>query len=253
MLSLRELGDDLYDTAIPGSGYLFGGCTVSCALVAAGRTAPGFAPKSVQAHFLRSGEWGRRASFRVARWPDTRSFASRTVTVVQEDRVLAVVSASLHRPEEGPSWQRAAPPPVPPPDELAPTPVHLPVPLMEVRRVETSASVQHSWHPYWARCGAPIGEDQTTHAAAIAFMSDYVVIFSLHDARPAVAPTDTIRTINHALWFHRPLCADRWHLFSSEPQSVSAGRGLTLGTVFDEDGALVASFVQETVIRPPAA
>jgi acyl-CoA thioesterase-2 len=140
--------------------------------------------------------------------------------------------------------------PVPHPDDLAPSPVRLPAPLMDVRRLNPDESVQQSWHPYWARGTGSFGEDQMKHHAALSFISDYVVIFSVRDAPGVVAPTDSIRTISHALWFHRPVRADRWHFFAAEPRSVSERRGLTLGTISGEDGSLVASFAQEVIIRP---
>jgi len=251
MLAVRRLDDDRYEARFPGSGYLFGGCTLSVSLLAAADTVAEMSPRSVQAQFLRSGEWEKPTTLRVTRWPDTRSFATRAVTVSQDDRVLAVVLVSFHRPEQGGGWQRDPMAAVPLPDELPPSPVHLPSPLMEVRRVGGSdESVRTSWHPYWARGTGTFGEDEAKHHAALLFISDYVVIFSLHDARPVVAPSDSVRTISHSVWFHRPVRADRWHLFASEPRSVSDGRGLTLGTVSAEDGSLVASFAQEVIIRP---
>jgi acyl-CoA thioesterase-2 len=51
------------------------------------------------------------------------------------------------------------------------------------------------------------------------------------------------------MWFHRPFHVDEWLLYAMESPSASAGRGLTLGRFFTREGLLVASTVQEGVVR----
>ncbi|MBC7374734.1 MAG: thioesterase family protein, partial [Frankiales bacterium] len=56
-------------------------------------------------------------------------------------------------------------------------------------------------------------------------------------------------TLDHALWLHRPARADRWLLMDLQSRAVSQGRGLYAGSVWSEDGALLASLAQETLYR----
>jgi len=56
-------------------------------------------------------------------------------------------------------------------------------------------------------------------------------------------------SLDHAIWFHRPLRVDEWLLFDLESPNASGGRGLARGHVFREDGTLVASLAQEGLIR----
>ena len=56
-------------------------------------------------------------------------------------------------------------------------------------------------------------------------------------------------TLDHAVWFHRPLRADRWHLHAFQGQGLTGGRGLSLGRVYDGDGLHVATVAQEVVVR----
>jgi len=51
------------------------------------------------------------------------------------------------------------------------------------------------------------------------------------------------------MWFHRPFRADEWLLYAQDSPTATGGRGLGRGLVYDQSGALVASVVQEGVIR----
>jgi len=55
------------------------------------------------------------------------------------------------------------------------------------------------------------------------------------------------------MWFHRRVLADDWFLIDIRPSSVSAGRGLVLGTVHGCGGQLAATFAQEALVRPAPA
>ena len=59
-------------------------------------------------------------------------------------------------------------------------------------------------------------------------------------------------SLDHAVWFHRPVRADDWLLYAEESPSASGGRGFTRGNLFTRDGLLVASVAQEGLIRPRA-
>ena len=57
-------------------------------------------------------------------------------------------------------------------------------------------------------------------------------------------------SLDHAMWFHRPFRADEWLLYAQDTPSTSGGRGLARGSIYTRDGRLVASVVQEGLIRP---
>ena len=57
-------------------------------------------------------------------------------------------------------------------------------------------------------------------------------------------------SLDHALWFHRPLRMDDWILYVQESPSAAGARGFARGTLFSHDGALVASVAQEGLARP---
>ena len=56
-------------------------------------------------------------------------------------------------------------------------------------------------------------------------------------------------SLDHALWFHRPFRADEWFLYDCDSPSASGARGLATGRFFTRDGQLVATVVQEGLLR----
>jgi acyl-CoA thioesterase-2 len=55
------------------------------------------------------------------------------------------------------------------------------------------------------------------------------------------------------MWFHRPFRSDEWLLYDQVSPSASGARGLSLGRLYNAAGVLVATAVQEGLIRPGLA
>jgi acyl-CoA thioesterase len=234
-----------------GQGFLFGGLTLGLALRAAAHSvAPGMVAKSCHAYFLGAGKWGVPTHLEVDEEHNGRRFSVRHVRVRQEDRTVGVMTASFHVPAGDVDWQVAPRLDGPGPEALMADQVRLPGPdLIEVRRVDSgSEPYTGPAHPYWARAIDPLGEDPMSHAAALAFISDYLVILSVLAAGTPVANPTAVRTVDHSLWFHRPVNVDDWHLFRADPVSIANGKGLVHGSVHARSGVRVASFAQEVNI-----
>ena len=56
-------------------------------------------------------------------------------------------------------------------------------------------------------------------------------------------------SLDHAMWFHRRFRADDWLLYAQDSPAATNGRGLSRGLVFTRDGTLVATVMQEGLIR----
>jgi acyl-CoA thioesterase-2 len=56
-------------------------------------------------------------------------------------------------------------------------------------------------------------------------------------------------SLDHAMWFHRPFRADEWFLYDQESPIATGGRGLARGRIYDADGHLLVSVVQEGLFR----
>jgi acyl-CoA thioesterase-2 len=239
----------------PGEGFLFGGLSMAIGLRAASLGAdPGFSPKSLHALFLRPGNWGPTIDLEVVKVHDGRAFAIRRVTLAQNGRALVEVTATLHRPENGEDRQHTELPDLPAPESLEPDNPTLATPgVMDIRPITPiDRSVSETAHPYWARFPGLSADDPIERACAVTFVSDYMVIYTPFPKGSNEGAGHVSRTLSHSLFFHRT-SATEWLLLSSAPLSIGHGRFTSRGTVHDQRGGLVASFVQEGVVRPKPA
>jgi acyl-CoA thioesterase II len=247
VLDLEEIDRDLYrSTLLFADPFpLYGGQVAAQALLAAGRTvAADRLPHSLHGYFLRSGDAARPVVFRVDRDRDGRSFSARRVVAVQGGEVIFNMSASFAVPTEGPDVVVGYPPAAEPPDGLPG--YALPrLFAMEGRR-PTQPYPQSHWPTlFWARSRVALPADPLVHACALAYVSDIGTGLSVLESDEA-APGPSL---DHALWFHRPVRLDDWVLMDLAPRTVAAGRGWYTGAVTTRDGALAASLVQESLFR----
>lgn len=252
LLVVDESAPDVFTVSSAGSGFLFGGLTMAAALAAAARTVePALVPRSLHAAFHAGGLWGTALTATVGRVNDTRSYATRRVAITQGDTAVAVVDTAFRRDRGGTDLGGTRAPDARPVDSLVAERVTLPVPVMEVRLAGGDrAHGADRVHPYWARFVEPFGGDVVLHAAATAFVSDYLVIFTPFEPGSGTGAGMISRTLEHSLWFHRPVDANGWLLVDATPLSVVDGHYTSRGTIHDEAGSLVASFVQEGFLRP---
>ena len=105
----------------------------------------------------------------------------------------------------------------------------------------------------WTRFpGAP--DDPTLNQALLAFATDGFLIGTAMRPHAGVGQSLAHRTIStsvitHTLTFHGPVDAGRWMLLAHESPAAGAGRSYGRAHVYSEDGDLVASYVQENMIR----
>jgi acyl-CoA thioesterase len=108
----------------------------------------------------------------------------------------------------------------------------------------------------WTRWpGAPA--DPGAGQALLAFVTDGFLIGTAMRPHPGVGQALSHRTISssvlsHTITFHEPVPAADWLLLAHRSPYAGRGRGYGHGDVFTADGALVASFVQDSMIRAMA-
>jgi acyl-CoA thioesterase-2 len=107
---------------------------------------------------------------------------------------------------------------------------------------------------FWIRLKQTLPDDPALHAAAFAYLSDYWINFAACIAHvQGISKRGGllyVASLNHAIWFHRPLRADEWLLFDCVSPSGAFGRGLAVARVYSRDGLLVASATQECLLSP---
>jgi acyl-CoA thioesterase-2 len=108
----------------------------------------------------------------------------------------------------------------------------------------------------WMRARGPLPQDPLLHVCAVAYASDMWLLDSILLAHGMTWDMGmvTATSLDHAMWFHAPFRADEWLLYLRESPASSGARGLAMGRIFRRDGRMVASVVQEALIRvrPPS-
>ncbi|MER5639432.1 acyl-CoA thioesterase II [Kitasatospora sp. NPDC002227] len=276
LLRIEQLDENLFRGRCHAGAPMraFGGQVAAQALTAAGRTVGAERHvHSLHSYFVRPGNPERPIEYEVDRVRDGRSYATRRVTAVQRGEVIFTLSASFKVAEETPERQRTMPP-VPEPDEL-------PDPLpawaeadpegyakyalfrnMEMRFIPPDTPGLPAEIPgvpqqfVWLRTGSPLPpEDGLIQVCALTYLSDLTLAATTalhrqpHPVQRRETPTVLLASLDHAMWFHRPFRADDWLLFAQRSPSASDGRGLALGEFYNLDGELVASAVQEALLR----
>ena len=103
----------------------------------------------------------------------------------------------------------------------------------------------------WMRTEGPLSDDPLLHAAVLGYGSDTTVLDSIITTHGLSWGLDRIvaATVNHSIWLHRPLRFDEWVLYATESPVAAGSRGLATGRFFSRDGDLLATVVQEGMIR----
>jgi acyl-CoA thioesterase-2 len=272
LLELEQLEVNLFRGASRdiGGPQVFGGQVLGQALSAAAATVEGRVVHSLHAYFLRRGDCTAPIVYEVDRSLDGHSFANRRVVAIQHGQQIFNMTASFQVAESGFDHQMAMPQVTPPedlPDSDGP-PAQLLARLPErVRRFFEQPrpfefrAVQpiEYLHPrreapareIWFRAVGALPEDEMLHRRLLAYVSDFFLLdtATLPHGTSLLRPNLVMASIDHAMWFHRPLRVDDWLLYAMESPSASGARGFARASVFARDGRLVASAAQEGLVR----
>ncbi len=273
LLALEPTGEGSFRGPQPRTSLqrVFGGQVAAQALVAAGRTVDeDRAVHSLHAYFLRPGDPGVPIDYAVERVRDGRAFTARRVVASQHGRAIFFLTASFHVAEEGLDHQDRMPDAGAPEDH--PT-------LAESLEQATGRSAQ-AWEREWAaldvryagdsrrggtedqahaalarvwiKAAGTLSDDPRLHACVLAYASDLTLLAASLVPHNTVIGDPGLQTasLDHAMWFHRDFRADEWLLYDQVSPSASGARAFATGRIFTRDGRLVASVVQEGLIRP---
>jgi|SRR5688572_4142720 len=254
-----------------GSAQVFGGQVLGQALKAASATIDdGRVVHSLHAYFLRRGDFNKPIVYSVDRSRDGGSFSTRRVVAIQNGEQIFICSASFQTPETGLEYQASAPK-VPPPEELKPFSKPPPAELdklpeklrrwLEIERPFEFRPVQ-PYNPLspvacepvrqiWMRAVDKLPDDDALHRCLLAYISDYWLLdtSTMPHGSSFLRGNLIMASIDHAIWFHRPVRVDEWLLYSLDSPSSSGARGFARGSLYSSAGVLVASTAQEGLIR----
>ena len=245
---------------------VFGGQVASQALVAAGRTVEHGRVHSLHAYFLRPGDPTVPILYEVDRIRDGKSFTTRRVVAIQHGEAIFNLAASFHDVETGLEHQIPMPE-VPPPETLETLPERLapwreelaewfdrPHPI-DQRHIGTlplrHSETQEPYQRLWIRADGDLPEDPLLHACVATYASDMSLFDTILQPHPVRwdDPNFMGASLDHCMWFHRPFRADHWLLYDTDSPVATGARGLARGFLFDREGRLVVSVVQEGLTR----
>jgi acyl-CoA thioesterase-2 len=272
VLALESAGPGRWNARSVGDmgDRLFGGQVLGQCMVAAGKVVGPAPVHSLHACFLNRGTPAETIVFEVEQVRESRSFATCHVTAHQGSGAIFEAFVSTQEPEVGPvhqipmddvgeprgeSYERAMLQMMTPEGRAGrEPPFELPV---EIRAEGGLGLFDTGIRPpgvrCWMRMRDRLPDDPGLHQALFAYASDYAIMAPALNPHPISVLNIQSASLDHAIWFHRDFRMDEWILFELDSPVASGGRGIGRGLVYTRDGALVASCVQEGLMRPRAA
>lgn len=273
LLQLEKLEEGLFRGQSENLGLpqVYGGQVIGQALSAArysvdaDRTVHSF-----HSYFLYPGDPEKPIIYDVENLRDGRSFSTRRVKAIQNGRPIFYLTASYHGEAPGFEHQNTMPD-IPGPENFASEsqlaaqieaflpeklkktfcgekPIEIrPVTVVNPLKPEKVAPKQY----LWIKANGEVPDDQLIHQYLLGYASDwgFLVTALLPHGVSLMTPKFQVATIDHSIWFHRPFKMDEWLLYVIESPTASNTRGLVRGEIYNRAGALVASAVQEGVMR----
>lgn len=273
LLALEKIEENIFRGLSQDLGFrqLFGGQVLGQALSAASQTVePSRHVHSVHGYFLRPGDATMPIIYQVDPLRDGGSFTTRRVQAIQKGKPIFTMISSFQGDEEGFSHQ-AVMPEVPGPEgllnetELTRKYEHLfsekirekvlvdkpieirPVGLFDPFNPKPAEPVRYMWY----RADGSLPDDPQVHRYLLAYASDFHLLGTAMQPHGVTSwtPGMQVASLDHALWYHRPLRMDDWLLYAMDSPSASGSRGLSRGQIFNRQGELVASVTQESLMR----
>ena len=277
VLDLNRIAEDHFVGSHPSKNPMrtFGGQLMAQSFVASSRTLlrDDLPPGALSVHFINGGDTAKDIEFHVVALRDERRFANRRVDAVQDGMLLS--SAMISYMSGGRGLEHAVePPPVAQPhtqpsigellrgyEETVPHFVNALQPI-EWRYTNDPAWVMREkgdrlpYNRVWVKALGVMPDDPVLHTATMVYSSDTTVLDSVITTHGLSWGFDRIfaASTNHSVWFHRQANFNDWVLYSTSSPVAADSRGLGTGHFFDRSGEIIATVVQEGVLKyfPPS-
>ena len=254
LITLEQVAADFYLGHTPQYqwGRVFGGQVVAQALAAAAATVRAdHRVHSLHAYFVLGGTPGESILYEVDRLREGRSFTTRRVVARQSGGAILNLDASFQRDEPDVEKQETdLPSDVPRPEDV--TPSDWGALGGEARELAPTGDARSR---VWMRIKDDLGDDPILHACGLAYLSDHNPMDAIILSHPKQLQWDAMMTasLDHAVWFHRPMKADDWMLFDMRGHGLVNARGMATGSVHAHNGVHLATVAQEGLVRSPKA
>ena len=269
-LVLNQIDRDIFTGLCHAGAPLraYGGQIAAQSLMAAGATVneASRSVHSLHGYFLRPGQTKDSITYLVDRVRDGRSFSTRYVRAVQHGETIFMMTASFADLDPGPMHQFMMPP-APDPDQVSDVIFEHHQhghghgndlsgdQIFQLRTVghdRPTALVDGRYEQVsWVRIPESLPDNWLIQASALTYLSDLTMVSTAlgpHGGKHA-AQNLMLASIDHAVWFHAPIQTQNWLLFAQDTPVARGGHGLARGLFFDQSGTLIASVVQESLMR----
>jgi acyl-CoA thioesterase-2 len=277
ILDLNRISDDRFAGSHPSKNPMrtFGGQLMAQSFVASSRTLvrDGLPPSALSVHFVNGGDTAKDIEFHVVRLRDERRFANRRVDAVQDGVLLS--SALISYMSGGRGLEHSVDPPRVAPPHTQPSIGELlrgyeetvPHFVNALQPIEWRYTNDPSWvmrdkgerlphNRVWVKALGAVPDDPVLHTATMVYSSDTTVLDSVITTHGLSWGYDRIfaASANHSVWFHRQVDFNDWVLYSTSSPVAADSRGLGTGHFFDHSGQVIATVVQEGLLKyfPPS-
>jgi acyl-CoA thioesterase-2 len=262
-MTLREAGENRFEGDNLDMEYrrVFGGQILAQTIVALRECSDGKSLKSLWQQFPREGDVALPMTYDVTVHQAGRTFATLGVQATQGGKLISLAAASLHTPEDGLSHPAEQLSVVPDPMSCRQVAIDMiPWDIRVITAADLNAPDVHPPHYQWwmrtpsiSTLGAE--DDDWTHQALLAHATDLTVIGTALLPVEGLSQADTgtrfhSAVTSHTLWFHESFRMDDWVLVDQHSPVLAGSRAFGRGDVWTHDGRLVASFAQESMVRP---
>jgi acyl-CoA thioesterase II len=257
-LDIKQIEDNRYRAKNFGSSIdvILSGQMLGQAIVAAQRTQPEKAVKTIHTIFARAGRASSDTQLEVDTMHNGRTFGSVSVTTRQGDRLIARSQVLLHASEPHLMFHAD-----PTPEVLAPEMTSISeygfagCETGVIQGIDVDSAPADEVRPpkldVWIRFkGAPA--DPTVSQCLLAFATERFVIGTSMLPHVGVGfsnPGIVTGVVSTTLTFHEPIDAGRWMLLAHEVPYAGRGRVYGRANIFKQDGGIIASFVQDCMVR----
>lgn len=272
-LELTKDGDDAFlagHQVIP-SGRAYGGELVAQAERAMTLTCDDDRRiHSLHGYFLRAGDVHEQTRWEVERVRDGRGFSHRAVRGVQHGKQIFRAMAQFGVPVDGVAHSDTLPPEAGNPEKLPSTADVLSgvdARDAEYWRFHRGFDIRHAPSSLYTRADGDRGRRQTVwlkawqrlpddpgvHRSALAYVCDYTLLEPVLRHHGAAWADDGVVTasLDHAMWWHHDGRMDEWVALVQDSPVATRGTGLGTARLFSAEGRLLASVVQEGLVRLP--
>ena len=273
LFELKHLGDDRYIASAKEYGWkrIFGGLIVAQAIIAAYKTIDNRYLHSLHSYFLRAGDPDIPIEYDIQKLRDGKSFGQRIISAYQNKHLIFYMIASFQKDETGLSHQLDFSRNITNPNELASeieilnellktVPENIkdtrdrerPIEFRPIKpRNMLNPNKESPEQLLWLRLSEKVDTNRILNQALLAYASDYTILDTalMPHGISIFQRNIQVASLDHSMWFHREFDINQWILYNQNSPNTFGNRGFAQGSMYSQDGTLLASVSQEGMIR----